>query len=86
VESVLAIPLAVLLELKLLRLSLAILGRRIVAALALAAGEGDDFHVLLFSSHLIDPFGEASNANAYNELLAQAGPCTLVFERKALER
>jgi hypothetical protein len=71
VESVLAIPLAVFLELELLGLGLAILGRRIVPALALAAGESDDFYVLLLGSH-IRSFWPGIKAFAYNELTVKA--------------
>jgi hypothetical protein len=51
VEGVLAIPLTVLFELELFLLSLAVLRRRIIAALALGARKGDDLDVLLLGSH-----------------------------------
>jgi hypothetical protein len=51
VESVLAIPLAILHELELFLLSLAVLGCRIIATLALGTGKGDNFDILLLCSH-----------------------------------
>jgi hypothetical protein len=66
----LAIPLAVLHELELLGLGLAVLRRGIVAPFALSARKSYYFDILLFCSHIPDPFGGANNAFAYNKLLA----------------
>ena len=51
VKSVLAIPLAVLHELQLFLLGLAVLGRGIVPALALGARKGDDLYGLFLGGH-----------------------------------
>jgi hypothetical protein len=69
-ESVLAIPLAILHELELFGLGLAILGGGIIAPFALGARKSDYLDILLFGSHISDPFGEAKSAIAYNKLLA----------------
>jgi hypothetical protein len=56
VEGVLAIPLAVFHELKLLLHGLAVFAGGVIPALAFRALQGDDFYRLFLRSHRLSPF------------------------------